>query len=176
MVNRHRHDPVYVISVAAQLADMHPQTLRQYDRMGLVVPARQAGGQRRYSAEDVKRLRRIQSLSRDGVSLEGIRRIVELEAEVDELRDTVGELVEQISVMRSHVSFSRTFTAGATGVTTNIHGPENHTKPHEPASKFREERRRQHFDRQRVEQAVMFALDQSAPRYALNKPRFELTQ
>lgn len=176
MVNRHKHDPVYVISVAAQLADMHPQTLRQYDRMGLVVPARQAGGQRRYSAEDVRRLRRIQSLSRDGVSLEGIRRIVELEAEVEELRDTVAELVEQISVMRSHVSFARTFTAGATGVTTNIHGPETHDAKNAPNSKFREERRRQHFDRQRVEQAVTFALEHSAPRYALNKPRFELTQ
>src|SRR5699024_9665900 len=116
MVNRHKHDPVYVISVAAQLADMHPQTLRQYDRMGLVVPAARAGGQSRYSAEVVKRRRRIQWLSRDGVSLEGIRRIVDLEAEVDELRDTAGALVEQISVMRSHVSFSRTFTAGATGV------------------------------------------------------------
>ena len=176
MVNRHKHDPVYVISVAAQLADMHPQTLRQYDRMGLVVPARQAGGQRRYSAEDVKRLRRIQSLSRDGVSLEGIRRIVELEAEVDELRDTVGELLDQISVMRSHVSFSRTFTAGATGVTTNIHGPEDPNGAREPTSPFSEERRRQYFDQQRVEQAVRFALEQSAPRYALNKPRFELTQ
>src|SRR5690625_6255240 len=93
MAHRHKHDPIYVISVAAQLADMHPQTLRQYDRMGLVVPARQAGGQRRYSTEDVRLLRRIQSLSRDGVSLEGVRRIVELEAEVDQLRDTVGELV-----------------------------------------------------------------------------------
>lgn len=175
MVDRHKHDPVYVISVAAQLADMHPQTLRQYDRMGLVVPARQAGGQRRYSAEDIRRLRRIQSLSRDGVSLEGIRRIVELEAEVEELRDTVGELVEQISVMRSHVSFARTFTAGTTGVTTNIHGPEPSTKPQEPDSQFREERRRRHFDRQRVEQAVTFALENSVPRYALNKPRFELT-
>lgn len=176
MVNRHKHDSVYVISVAAQLADMHPQTLRQYDRMGLVVPARQAGGQRRYSAEDVRRLRRIQSLSRDGVSLEGIRRIVELESEVDELRDTVGELVEQISVMRSHVSFSRTFTAGATGVTTNIHGPEGPDAAQKPDSPFREQRRREHFDRQRVEQAVTFAIEQSAPRYALNKPRFELTQ
>lgn len=175
MVHRHKHDPVYVISVAAQLADMHPQTLRQYDRMGLVVPARQSGGQRRYSVEDVRRLRRIQSLSRDGVSLEGIRRIVELEAEVDELRDTVGELVEQISVMRSHVSFSRTFTAGSTGVTTNIHGPEGPNGTRAADSQFPEERRRQHFDRQRVEQAVMFALEQSAPRYALNKPRFELT-
>lgn|SRR5699024_7139229 len=175
MVNRHKHDPVYVISVAAQLADMHPQTLRQYDRMGLVVPARQSGGQRRYSVDDVRRLRRIQSLSRDGVSLEGIRRIVELEAEVEQLRDTVGDLVDQIAVMRSHVTFSRTFTAGASGVTTNIHGPAMQPdQPGEAESSYREERRRKHFDRTRVEQAVMFALEQSKPRYALSRPRFAL--
>lgn len=176
MANRHKHDPVYVISVAAQLADMHPQTLRQYDRMGLVVPARQSGGQRRYSAEDVRLLRRIQVLSRDGVSLEGIRRIVELEAEVDQLRDTVGELVDQITVMRSHVSFSRTFTAGSGGVTTNIHGPSENdaTNEFDTLGHYREERRRRRFDRTRVEQAVSFALEQSAPRYALNQPRFAL--
>lgn len=175
MVNRHKHDPVYVISVAAQLADMHPQTLRQYDRMGLVVPARQAGGQRRYSAEDVRRLRRIQSLSRDGVSLEGIRRIVELEEEVHELRDTVSDLVDQIAVMRSHVSFSRTFTAGSSGVTTNIHGPAESKNTDDDATRiYREERRRRRFDRDRVEQAVMFAIEQSKPRYALNRPRYAL--
>lgn len=175
MANRHKHDPVYVISVAAQLADMHPQTLRQYDRLGLVVPARQSGGQRRYSAEDVRRLRRIQSLSRDGVSLEGIRRIVELEAEVDQLRDTVGELVDQITVMRSHVSFSRTFTAGSTGVTTNIHGPAGRTETGADGQ-YREQRRRNRFDRTRVEQAVLFALEQSKPQYALNRPRFALPE
>lgn len=177
MANRHKHDPIYVISVAAQLADMHPQTLRQYDRLGLVVPARQAGGQRRYSTEDVRLLRRIQSLSRDGVSLEGIRRIVELEAEVDQLRDTVGELVDQISVMRSHVKFSRTFTAGSGGVTTNIHGPSAGDKTAEfgTSRQHREERRRRRFDRDRLEQAVLFALEQSSPRYALNQPRFALT-
>jgi len=177
MAHRHKHDPIYVISVAAQLADMHPQTLRQYDRMGLVVPERQSGGQRRYSAEDVRLLRRIQSLSRDGVSLEGIRRIVELEAEVDQLRDTVGELVDQITVMRSHVSFSRTFTAGSTGVTTNIHGPaaEGSTTDFDTSGRFREQQRRRRFDRDRVEEAVLFALEQSQPRYALNQPRFALT-
>ena len=71
-------EPLYVISVAAELAGMHPQTLRQYDRMGLVVPQRQGGRQRRYSRQDVDRLRTIQQLSREGVSLEGIRRIVAL--------------------------------------------------------------------------------------------------
>lgn len=178
MANRHKYDPIYVISVAAQLADMHPQTLRQYDRMGLVVPERQSGGQRRYSAEDVRLLRRIQSLSRDGVSLEGIRRIVELEAEVEQLRDTVGELVDQITIMRSHVSFSRTFTAGSTGVTTNIHGPTDDGPAPDfgTSDGYREQRRRQRFDRNRVEQAMMFALQQSRPRYELNQPRFALTR
>src|SRR5699024_3003696 len=109
MSHRHKHDPIYAISVAAHLAYIHTQPLWPSDLMVLLVPARQAGAQRRYSTEDVRLLRRIQSLSRDGVSLEGIRRIVELEAEVDLLRDTVGELVDQISVMRSHVTFSRTF-------------------------------------------------------------------
>lgn len=178
MAHRHKHDPIYVISVAAQLADMHPQTLRQYDRMGLVVPKRQGGGQRRYSAEDVRLLRRVQSLSRDGVSLEGIRRIVELEAEVVQLRDTVGELVDQITVMRSHVAFSRTFTAGSTGVTTNIHGPTDGdtADEYDTSQLYREERRRRRFDRNQFEQAMVFALEQSRPRYALNQPRFALTR
>ncbi|MFC0582993.1 heat shock protein transcriptional repressor HspR [Micrococcoides hystricis] len=88
--------PVYLISVAAQLADMHPQTLRQYDRLGLVVPRRQGGRHRRYSARDVARLRQIQTLSQDGVSLEGIRRILELEAEVQALQDRVSGLQNRV--------------------------------------------------------------------------------
>ena len=70
---------VYVISVAAELAGMHPQTLRQYDRLGLVSPARASGHGRRYSRRDVERLRRVQALSQEGVNLEGIRRILDLE-------------------------------------------------------------------------------------------------
>ena len=76
---------VYVVSVAAELAGMHPQTLRQYDRLGLVSPARTRGRGRRYSHRDVERLRRIQSLSQEGINLEGIRRILALEARVEEL-------------------------------------------------------------------------------------------
>ena len=76
---------VYVVSVAAELAGMHPQTLRQYDRLGLVSPARTRGRGRRYSHRDVERLRRIQSLSQEGINLEGIRRILDLEARVEEL-------------------------------------------------------------------------------------------
>ena len=77
---------VYVISVAAELAGMHPQTLRIYERRGLVQPARTSGGNRRYSDTDIERLRRIQDLAAGGMNLEGIRRVMELEAEVERLR------------------------------------------------------------------------------------------
>lgn len=76
---------VYVISVAADLAGMHPQTLRQYDRLGLVSPARTSGHGRRYSHQDVERLRRAQVLSQEGVNLEGVRRILELGSRIEEL-------------------------------------------------------------------------------------------
>jgi MerR family transcriptional regulator/heat shock protein HspR len=71
--------PMFVISVAAELAVMHPQTLRQYDRMGLVVPTRTGGKSRRYTMRNIAQLREIARLSAEGVSLEGIRRILELE-------------------------------------------------------------------------------------------------
>lgn len=76
---------VYIISVAAELAGMHPQTLRQYDRLGLVSPARTSGRGRRYSRRDVERLRRVQALSQEGVNLEGIRRILDLELRLETL-------------------------------------------------------------------------------------------
>ena len=76
--------PIFVISVAAQLADMHPQTLRGYDRLGLVVPGRAKGRGRRYSLRDIAKLRHIQQLSQnEGINLEGIRRILALEDELD---------------------------------------------------------------------------------------------
>ena len=78
--------PVYAISVAAQLAGLHPQTLRQYDRLGLVTPTRVGGRNRLYSANDVARLREIADLSAQGLSLEGIRRVLELQEEVRVLR------------------------------------------------------------------------------------------
>jgi MerR family transcriptional regulator/heat shock protein HspR len=77
---------VYVISVAAELAGMHPQTLRIYERRGLVQPARTSGGNRRYSDVDIERLRRIPDLAAAGMNLEGIRRVMELEIEVQRLR------------------------------------------------------------------------------------------
>lgn len=83
---------LYVISVAAQRAGMHPQTLRIYERRGLLQPARTRGGNRRYSESDIARLRRIAELTAEGVSVEGIRRIMHLEAEVQRLRDEVDQL------------------------------------------------------------------------------------
>lgn len=83
--------PVYAISIAAQLAGLHPQTLRQYDRLGLVTPTRVGGRNRLYSADDIAQLREIAQLSADGLSLEGIRRVLELQREVDRLRKRLDE-------------------------------------------------------------------------------------
>ncbi|MCX5388123.1 helix-turn-helix domain-containing protein [Streptomyces sp. NBC_00083] len=85
--------PVYVISVAAQLSGLHPQTLRQYDRLGLVSPDRTAGRGRRYSARDIELLRTVQELSQtEGINLAGIKRIIELENQVAALQARVAEL------------------------------------------------------------------------------------
>jgi MerR family transcriptional regulator/heat shock protein HspR len=86
MTARHRTQAVYVISVAAELAGMHPQTLRIYERRGLVNPARTQGGNRRYSDADIEQLERISDLAEQGMNLEGIRRVMELEAENARLR------------------------------------------------------------------------------------------
>lgn len=92
MNDRSRTHAVYVISVAAELAGMHPQTLRIYERRGLVQPARSQGGNRRYSDLDIETLRRIQELAAQGMNLEGIRRVMALEAELDQLREENHEL------------------------------------------------------------------------------------
>lgn len=85
--------PVYVISVAAQLSGLHPQTLRQYDRLGLVSPDRTAGRGRRYSARDIEQLREVQRLSQDeGINLAGIKRIIELENQVAALQSRIAEM------------------------------------------------------------------------------------
>ena len=91
--------PVFVISVAAELAGMHAQTLRQYDRLGLVSPGRTAGGGRRYSPRDVELLREVQRLSQeDGVNLAGIKRIIDLESQVQALQERVSELLHEVEV------------------------------------------------------------------------------
>ena len=85
---------VYVISVAAELAGVHPQTLRIYERKGLVLPARTPSGSRRYSDRDIQLLRRIQDLTDTGLNLVGVKRVIELEAEVDSLRAEIAALRE----------------------------------------------------------------------------------
>ena len=102
--------PVFVISVAAQLSGLHAQTLRSYDRLGLVSPGRASGGGRRYSARDIALLREVQRLSQEeGVNLAGIKRIIELENEVDALRSRVTELVEELAA--AHVAAERAAAA-----------------------------------------------------------------
>ena len=97
--------PVYVISIAAQLAGMHPQTLRTYDRLGLVSPGRTAGRGRRYSERDVALLREVQRLSQDeGINLAGIKRIIELEHQVLALRSRIAELQAEVDAARDDVA------------------------------------------------------------------------
>lgn len=108
--------PVFVISVAAELAGMHPQTLRQYDRLGLVQPQRAPGRARRYSKRDVQKLQEIQELSRSGVSLEGIRRIMQLENQVEALRARITEVQAENETLRNRLQEgSRVFAAGTSG-------------------------------------------------------------
>jgi MerR family transcriptional regulator/heat shock protein HspR len=93
--------PVYVISVAAELTGLHPQTLRQYDRAGLVSPGRTGGGGRRYSLNDIEALRVVAELTAAGIGLQGVRRILELENQVAALRSRNGELSAQLRELRS---------------------------------------------------------------------------
>jgi len=94
-------DSVLVISVAAELSGLHAQTLRTYDRLGIVTPERTSGGGRRYSLRDVALLREVQRLSQEeGVNLAGIKRIIELTNQVDALRSRVSELVEEVAELR----------------------------------------------------------------------------
>jgi MerR family transcriptional regulator/heat shock protein HspR len=106
---------VFVISIAAELAGMHPQTLRQYDRLGLVSPGRTAGKSRRYSMRDVEKLQEIARLGAEGVSLEGIRRILELEDHVNALNDRVRELESALADELLNRPGRRVFAAGSEG-------------------------------------------------------------
>ncbi|MDQ2839098.1 MAG: helix-turn-helix transcriptional regulator [Actinomycetota bacterium] len=109
--------PVFVISVAAELAGMHPQTLRQYDRLGLVSPQRTAGRGRRYSPRDIEQLREVQRLSQEeGLNLAGIKRILELENEVHALRSRLTELEAERQYLRVQHPGRRVFSAGAGGI------------------------------------------------------------
>ncbi|MGQ0717598.1 MAG: heat shock protein transcriptional repressor HspR [Pseudonocardiales bacterium] len=101
--------PVFVISVAAQLAGLHAQTLRTYDRMGLVSPGRSPGGGRRYSARDIALLHEVQRLSHDhGINLAGIKRIIDLENQVEALRTRLAELADELDQARTELARSQT--------------------------------------------------------------------
>jgi MerR family transcriptional regulator/heat shock protein HspR len=89
--------PVFVISVAAELTGMHPQTLRGYDRIGLVTPGRADGGGRRYSLRDIETLRTIAELTGSGIGIEGVRRILDLERQVAALQARIGELQDELA-------------------------------------------------------------------------------
>ena len=115
--------PIFAIAVAAELSNMHPQTLRQYDRLGLVVPARTQGGSRRYSTRHVEQLREVARLSGEGMSLPAIARLLALEERVHALTRRVVDLERQLTAEMQARPGARVFAAGATGsVVTLRHG------------------------------------------------------
>ena len=109
MADLSRSMGVYVISVAAELAGVHPQTLRIYERKGLLEPSRTGGGSRRYSDRDIDRLRRIQDLTAAGLNLEGVRRVMELEDEVERLRQQLAQARLELheAVAETHRQYRR---------------------------------------------------------------------
>ena len=112
--------PVYVISVAAELSGLHPQTLRAYDRLGLVSPGRASGRGRRYSLRDVLLLREVQRLSQeDGVNLSGIKQILELGAELDRARRMIAEMTAEIAQLRAELESTRAVAARLAGLVRN---------------------------------------------------------
>lgn len=108
--------PLFVISVAAELSGMHPQTLRQYDRMGLVSPTRTEGRSRRYTMQDVAKLREVARLSAEGVSLEGIKRMLDLVTENALLHQRVRDLETELANQVLNQPGNRIFAAGEQGV------------------------------------------------------------
>lgn len=114
--------PMFAISVAAELALMHPQTLRDYDRLGLVVPGRTGGQSRRYTMRNIAQLREIAQLSAEGVSLEGIRRVLELENQNAELSKRVRALEQALANELMNRPGARVFAAGDQGVESLARG------------------------------------------------------
>lgn len=113
------HKPLFVISVAAELASMHPQTLRTYDRLGIVSPKRTPGRGRRYSAWNIAQLQEVQRLSQEeGISLNAIKRIMELENRVKELEGQLARAKEVI--LKQQESANRVFATSATGEVTQL--------------------------------------------------------
>jgi len=109
MADRSEHHAVYVISVFAELAGVHPQTLRNYERSGLLNPKRTSGGSRRFSDQDLVALRRIQELTNEGVNLEGVKRIMALEAKLVAAKEALGVLSDEAraNVEETHRQYRR---------------------------------------------------------------------
>src|SRR6516164_1184950 len=103
--------PVYVISVAAELSNMHPQTLRAYDRLGLVSPGRSQGRGRRYSMRDILALREIQRLSREGINLNGIKLLLEQHRELEQARRLIAELHAEVAQLQVELESTRAVAA-----------------------------------------------------------------
>jgi len=121
---------LYVISVAAELAGMHPQTLRIYERRGLIEPARTSGRSRRYSEHDISLLRRIQELTTDGISLAGVQRILDLEDELEDARARISELEARVASLMTemqerveavHKQYRRELVPMRTGALVRFH-------------------------------------------------------
>lgn len=125
------HSPLFAIAVAAQLANMHPQTLRQYDRLGLVSPTRTQGKSRRYSMRDVAQLREIAALGAEGVSLEGIRRVLDLEDQVSVLAARVRKLESALADELLNRPGRRVFAAGAEGDVISLRAGTRSRRPNE---------------------------------------------
>lgn len=104
---RKRDRAVYIISVAAELAGVHPQTLRIYERKGLVRPSRTSGNTRRYSDRDIARLRTIQEMTQAGVNLAGVKRILAMQADIDELQEELEEAKQAIEALRRRLREER---------------------------------------------------------------------
>ena len=96
-----KEEAVYIISVAAELAGIHPQTLRIYERRGLLNPYRTPGGTRRYSEKDLERLRAIQALTQAGINLEGVKRILQLEGAVDRMQEQLDQIKSELAEARA---------------------------------------------------------------------------
>ena len=130
MEELNENTPIFAIGVAAELAAMHPQTLRDYDRLGLVRPERTGGNTRRYTMRNVAQLREIARLSAEGVSLEGIKRILELENANSELAQRVRDLEQALANELMNRPGARIFAAGDMGVESIARGkrPARHTE------------------------------------------------
>ena len=115
-------DPIFPIAAASELSGLHPQTLRQYDRIGLVVPGRTRGGSRRYSARNIVQLREVARLSGEGVPLAVIQRMLDLENQVQELSAEVAGLRVQLQQERDNRPGARIFATNAAGGVVTLKG------------------------------------------------------